>query len=317
MISNSKDTVQLNQELGSILLSVIYFDIFAYPLTLDEIFFFSQYKSLTKDRLKVIIAELVRDKFLFYVDGYYMIQNAPGMVSQRMENQQRAARAMPKAEQMSRIISSFPYVRAVFISGSLSKNVLREEGDIDYFIITDQGRLWVTRTLLILFKKVFLLNSHKYFCVNYFVDDQHLEIEEKNIYTATEIATLLPMYGYPSYLDFFTANQWITRYFPYVIQRSNEQVIPPRGNGIRMLLEYILKGKAGNYLNRLFMGITVRYWRRKFKSMDEETFALAFKSTSGISKHHPLNFQSRVIELYNARIRTFEEIHKVTLNARY
>lgn len=134
---------------------------------------------MTKDRLKLLIETLVDANYLYQYGHYYSISTNTDFIIQREENTRRALQIMPMARRMTKIISWFPFVRAVLISGSLSKNVITPDGDIDYFIITGRGRLWVTRTLLVLFKKIFLLNSHKYFCINYFIDDTHLEIEEK------------------------------------------------------------------------------------------------------------------------------------------
>src|SRR4029453_8923510 len=97
------------------------------------------------------------------------------------------------------LIASFPYVRCVCISGSLSKKYFDDTTDIDFFVITKPGRLWVCRTFLILFKKLFLLNSKKYFCINYFIDSDNLEIPDQNIFTATELTTLIPMHDYELY----------------------------------------------------------------------------------------------------------------------
>ena len=84
-----------------------------------------------------------------------------------------------------------------------------EHSDLDFFIITKPNRLWIARMLLALYQKIVLLNSHKYFCVNYFVDEHHLAIEEKNLYTATELSTLIPLYGKEYYPQLMMANHWI------------------------------------------------------------------------------------------------------------
>ncbi|MEZ5195381.1 MAG: hypothetical protein R2764_02960 [Bacteroidales bacterium] len=86
---------------------------------------------------------------------------------------------MLKAKRFSTFISNFPYVRGISLSGSLSKGYIGDDPDIDYFIITKENRLWLSCTMLIAFKKIFLFNSCKYFCVNYFIDTNNLEIEEK------------------------------------------------------------------------------------------------------------------------------------------
>ena len=44
---------------------------------------------------------------------------------------------------------------------------------------------------------------------NYFVDSQHLEIEEKNIFTATELATLIPACNKEIYNTLIDTNSWM------------------------------------------------------------------------------------------------------------
>jgi hypothetical protein len=78
----------------------------------------------------------------------------------------------------------------------LSKNFADERADIDYFVVTKANRLWIARTLMHLFKKLtFLVGKQHYFCMNYFVDEEALTIQEKNLFTAVEVATLIPVCG--------------------------------------------------------------------------------------------------------------------------
>ena len=67
-----------------------------------------------------------------------------------------------------------PYVRGVFISGQLSRYIADQKSDIDYFIVTEPERLWIVRTLFVLFRRTFLLNNRKYFCTNYYVTTEKL-----------------------------------------------------------------------------------------------------------------------------------------------
>jgi hypothetical protein len=115
---------------------------------------------------------------------------------------------------MSKRIMSFPFVESVNISGALSKNFIDDDGDIDFFIITAPNKLWIARTLLIAYKKIVLFNSKKYFCVNYFISTNHLEIDEQNKFTATELVTLIPVYGEKAYTNFVTKNKWVETIFP-------------------------------------------------------------------------------------------------------
>ena len=314
MTSNSLNRIHLDQDLTQILLPLCYFDIFSFPLNLEEIYQFGRHDQLTKGKMKSLIDALVERGFLFQIQNYYLLANKPDWVLQREENTKRAEKFLPKARMMTRIISKFPFVRAVFVSGSLSKKVMPPGGDIDYFIITQPGRLWVARTLLVLFKKIFLLNSHKYFCVNYFVDEDHLEIEEKNLFTATEIATLLPLYGQSFYQSFMENNQWIKAFFPNYTRKVVKNIPPHRSDLLQKSTEYFLKGKAGDSIDRFFMRKTIQYWEKKFQSFDQNKFEVALKSRQYVSKHHPLDFQSKVLQKYQERIAKFEHQHKISLH---
>ena len=84
------------------------------------------------------------------------------------------AKVLVKAKAKARFISKFPFVAAVGVSGSLSKGYYDSDSDIDFFIITQHNRLWICRTLLMVYKKIFLLNSRKYFCPNYFISSEQL-----------------------------------------------------------------------------------------------------------------------------------------------
>ena len=145
-----------------------------------------------------------------------MTSNEESIIQNRKINEERAKKSDKKIKQYSKLICSFPFVENVCISGSLSKGILTADGDIDYFIICQPNRLWLCRTLLILYKKIFLLNSKKYFCVNYFIDTDTFVIPDKNIYTATEIATLIPINNISLFNRFVNENLWVYKQFPNI-----------------------------------------------------------------------------------------------------
>lgn len=189
---------------------MLYFDIFNYPLTLNEIYLFS---NTSKEKIKEILSHLIQENKIFKLTNFYSLTNEIDIANRREKGNSLAKKIMKTAKKVSKFISQFPFVEAVFLSGSLSKGYFGEEDDIDYFIVTKPNRVWLSRTLLIAFKKIFLLNSKKYFCVNYFMSTNALEIKEKNRFTATEFATLIPMSGNGVYKDLQTENPWVFRLF--------------------------------------------------------------------------------------------------------
>ena len=196
----------------SALKTILYFSLFKYPLTRTEIFQFSD--NTDQKEIDSEIDLLLKKGVIFNFDGFYIDVNNPDRVERRLKGNEMARNIMPKAVKVSRKIAKFPYIKGVCLSGALSKGFYDDDGDFDFFIITKPNRLWIARTLLVLYKKIFLLNSKKYFCVNYFISTDQLEISEQNLFTATEISTLIPLYGTETFKDFLTANSWATPYFP-------------------------------------------------------------------------------------------------------
>lgn len=277
---------------------LLYFEIFSYPLTAEEIFQFSNCRGILSQEVHHKLQKLVNQGVVFQFGSFFQMQNDPSWITRRLENNRRADRSLPVAQRMARLIGAFPFIRGVFVSGSLSKHCMGPDSDIDFFIATEPGRLWLARTLLVCFKKIFLFNSHKYFCVNYFVDIAHLEIEEKNLFTATETVTLLPMYGRECCEAFYRTNGWVRDFFPHFPQRPTNE-IPSHGRSIfKKTIEWMLSGRVSDWLDRQAMRLTVGYWKRKFRHFDDRTFDGALKSRRYVSKHHPLYFQQKVLEQY-------------------
>ena len=305
----------LDNQTQHILWPFFYFDIFAYPLRVDEIILFSPLKNLTKDKVQSVINALVAEKTLFDFGGYYALQNRPDWLSQRLDQEQLASKTWPAAHRYARLIYAFPFVRAVFISGSFSKNIMTPDGDVDYFIITHPGRLWLARTLLILFKKIFLLNSRKYFCLNYFVDSQHLSIEDQNIFSATELITLLPMAGQYWHKELWETNRWVNRYYPNFPKKSATFLDQKSSGGIKNFVEKIFARSAGNQLDKICMQITVNHWKHRFKHLDQTKFEQLFKSAPHISTHHPHDFQTKALDAFRQRVTDFENRFRVKFDA--
>ncbi len=286
----------------AVLHTLLYFEIFSYPLTAEEAFHYCGESGVAMHEVTKKLESLVSQGKVFQFGIYFQTKNDNSWAPARVECNRLADQFLPIAHRRAKLIGNFPFVRAVCVSGSLSKHSMRPDGDIDFFVITEPGRLWLARTLLVLFKKVLLFNSHKYFCVNYFIDTDHLEIEEKNLFTATESVTLLPMYGQEVYEAFCAANTWAWEQYPNFPKRSTNG-IPNHANGWgKSLLEKMLNARLGAWLDEKAMLLTLSYWKRKFKHLDDDNFNIALKSRRYVSKHHPLHFQKRVLDAFEALI---------------
>jgi len=285
----------------SILKCLSYYDVFSYPLNAQEVFNSLDRNSTSVQEVEIALDRLRTNGRIDSYADYFGLQDIEKNVARRLKGNQLALEAMPLAKEWSSFISGFPYVRGVFLSGSLSKNFMEDDGDIDYFVVTTPGRLWLSRTLLVLYKKLFLFNSHKYFCVNYFVDTEHLEIEEKNLFTATELATLIPACGAETYIPFMDKNSWIKSYFPNFPKHEIGLINEVKNGAFKRTFEKLLNNPLGTMLDRLCMRLTVSFWKRKFTSFEKDRFDIALKSRPYVSKHHPNNYQQKVLAAFEER----------------
>lgn len=273
-----------------------YFEIFSWPLTAEEVWHFYA-GSTTPSMVQQQLAKMVYDGKIFQFGAYFQMANAPEWSNRRAVYNQSADQFIPIAKRMARLIGAFPFVRGVFISGSLSKHAMAPDSDVDFFIITAPERLWLARMLLVLFKRVFLFNSHKYFCVNYFVDANHVIIQEQNIYTATEMVTMLPMYGADWYQKIKAANPWAWEMLPNFPERSVEAVPDSTSKGSKKILEWLLSGRLGTWSDLAAMRLNLAFWRRKFRHLSDADFAAVARSTRYESKYHPLQYQDKVLKM--------------------
>jgi len=202
----------MNTTQKAIIRTLLYFDIFDHPLHGTELYELLSVK-VSREVFEQDLSELTEMKRVGNSSDYFYIPEGRHTIDDRLVKLNRAIKYHRIARFVSGIIFRHPFVRGVFISGSLSKSTISHRDDIDYFVIAEPGRVWVCRAFLMLFKKVFLLNSKKYFCINYFIDTDNLEIQEKNLFTATELAFLKPLINAELYAAFMDANRWVKNLF--------------------------------------------------------------------------------------------------------
>ncbi|MGB5894240.1 MAG: hypothetical protein WBG58_08675 [Ignavibacteriaceae bacterium] len=318
MILKSADKNIQSTEIGTLAKSIIktlaYYDIFNYPLTKEEIYICSNTNCDTKTSVFEELEMLVASEIVYNSDKFYYINHSSYLIPKRIEGNRRAIKKMKTAKLFSKFISNFPFVRCVLLSGSISKGYMDEKADIDYFIITAPNRLWIARILLVFFKKMFLLNSYKFFCINYFISTSELEIEEKNIYTAVELATLIPMYGADVYNDLYESNQWIKTYVPNYPKRDVTNLPAFKKKIIQKVIESLLNRRFGDYVDDKIMKKFIRFDEKRYGELDKDTFRLAFKTSKNISKHHPNFFQKRVLESLKLKLEQLELKHNIALS---
>jgi hypothetical protein len=293
-----------------VLKTLLYFDIFNYPLTSQEVFNFLGLQSATNAEVNQSIKKLTEEGLIYDLGDFHSAQCNKDLVTRRLKGNQMAEKTIPLAKKQAALIAKFPFVRAVLASGSLSKKYMDDSSDLDFFIVTCTNRIWIARLFLAIYKRVFLFNSHKHFCTNYFVDETHLEIEEKNLFTATELGTLIPLYNSELYNRLLEANGWIHEFLPHI---AKDKTVMPAAvtSWAKKAMEWITNA---NWLDDFSRKLTVNRLKRIYgKKISEPDFQIAFKSKKSVSKNHPRQYQKKVLEMYNRKVIEFNTRHSMLL----
>lgn len=296
----------------NILKTLLYYDIFSHPLKTEEIYSFLPRNSITKQDIAKFLKDTASNETLPFAEkeGYYYIKPAVENVKNRIKKENYSQKLWKRAWFITHIIKRFPFVRAVFITGSLSKNSSDTTSDLDFMLITANNRLWISRTMLMLFKKIFFLNSYKFFCINYYVTEDNLNITERNIFTATEIVTIKATYNTVMMKKFIHENNWVNDFFPNYnlcdpLSHTSGCKVNNRSSLIQKVFEFFIPSKLALNLDKMFMNVTRNHWKNKYSHINKDERNLMFKSTEGVSKSHPGNMQKKILRLYNKKLQDF------------
>ena len=290
-LAQSREPYRQGKE--AILHTLAYFDVFNYPLNCDEIREFLPRRCpehIFLESLRLLLEE----GSIHFFESYYSLHPNPLLLHRRRMGNRRADKMLGAARRTGRFLYRFPFVKAVGISGSLSKHYADEKADFDFFIITAANRHWIARTLMHLFKKLtYLAGMQHRFCMNYYIDEKALLIPDQNVFTAVEMKTLLPVGGAGMMHRFFQLNDWTNDFLPQKKFRLQEgQEVK---TGFFKRLGQRLFGFDG--LNRYLYRLTAARWKQKELrgAKNEKGICMGLIAGEHFAKADPGGFQELVL----------------------
>lgn len=199
---------------AAILKTVAYADVFDYPLTLSEISRYLIGVSASLNTIATILqsGSLTRT-LLERESGYVFLAPRKEILYARQRRSKIAASKWPKAIHYGKMIARLPFVRMVAVTGALAVDNLDDDGDLDYLIITSPRRLWICRAMTITLVRLAALFGDV-ICPNYFLSTRALIFEDRNLYTAHELAQMVPISGLETYRQIRSVNQWSKTFLP-------------------------------------------------------------------------------------------------------
>jgi len=264
----------------SILATIVYYDIFDYPLTGFEVFKYlinplhvvgqledidkAEFEPMKNISLSEVLKSLEGEKiksFISQKNGFYFLREKKWLYQERMERQKIAAQRWKKVKKVLKFIQFIPFVKMVVVCNSLAIDNSKKDADIDLFIITRKKRIWLTRFMVTFV--VWLIGEWRHknrisgkICLSFYITEEFLNlnslaIQPYDIYLANWIHWLRPIfYQGKIYEEFIFENQWVKDYLLNFGKIGNthypEFKESKAATLIKRILEKILGGWVGN-----------------------------------------------------------------------
>jgi len=286
---------QIRPELeDAILRTLLYANVFHFPLTQTEIHRYLIGCSAAETEIACILASSTRlQHFIICTDGYYAFCNDEKIIGQRQAKQGYLERLHRRAARYGQLIAALPFVRMVAVTGALAvDNPRGPADDLDYLIVTRAGRVWLTRALVILLVRLARLRG-VLLCPNYVLAEDALEQERQDLYIAHELIQMRPVYGFGVYAEMRRVNRWSELYLPNSAIDANVQ--PETRRILKQFGEWLLGSRIGDKLE---------LWeqRRKLRKFERaaQTPGASFKLDAQHVKGHFNDYGGPALTKYRA-----------------
>lgn len=296
-----------NEIRQSIIKTVLYSDIFDYPLTYGQVWKYL----LSPKKIKRINFEEVLKNFknlsagrqcpIVEKEGWYFLKGREKILKKRTERKKESEIKITTARNVTRILSAIPSVLLIGVSGGVSLHNADKNDDIDLFVITKENSLWQTRLLLVLLLKI--MGKHRSrkdvkvkdkICLNMLVSEKDLAFpkDRQDIYTAHEIVQMTPIFNRnKTYEKFMSKNLWVRKYMPNAL--TGIKIKDLRINNERQLL-------------------VIRYWLLVTEFVVKQIQLWYIKGhigkesiSEGTLAFHPFDYKKDIIQSFEDRVKKY------------
>ncbi len=247
----------------AVLDTLAYADIFAHPLTAEEVHNFLVATPATVGEVRSALrgsAKLRRS--VECAGGLFMLAGRGENVALRQRREERAAAVWPKARRWARILAALPFVRLVAVTGALAVDAADPGSDIDYLIVATERRVWTCRAVVTALARAARLLGAS-LCPNYVLSEGALALEVRTLYTAHELLQMVPLAGGETWRRLCRANAWVSELLPNARWRPPSDVAWPTEGKAARVVQWLLSGRSGERLERLLARWQVSRLTRK------------------------------------------------------
>lgn len=191
--------------------TIAYADLFDQAITANEII---RYLEVRASAARVMnLLQLHAGTLWHERRGYYCLRGHQALFDQTEQRARLAQVNWKRARGWASLMACLPFVRMIAVTGSLAMNNMSATDDIDYLVISERGRVWLTRLCLIAVVRLARPFGDK-LCPNYVLSHAALLMADQSFHTARELAQMVPLFGLDVYEQVRAVNQWSLRYLP-------------------------------------------------------------------------------------------------------
>jgi len=211
-----------------------------------------------------------------------------------------------------RYLSCLPFIRGIFLSGSLVFGWSHQESDIDLLIVTKKKRIWTARfflsgCLMLLGMKRTKKRVKNKLCLNHFISAENLQITLYSLYNAETYARLVPLWLNEKLLrQFMGANLWIKDYLFWGFGKYHGDSRYFSGNYFRIFIQRVFETiiriiGIGPVLEKL-----LKFWQvnriKKDPLTNKEGGRVSFDNMQ--IEFHPNSPEKEAIDFYNNKLKS-------------
>jgi hypothetical protein len=291
----------------AILRTVLYGDVFQFPLTAREIHhFLIDSTPCTLDDVETRLRESsYLAAMLVQEGGWVALAGRTDLFELRAERETASAGLMEAARRYGRWLGCVPFARMVAITGALSmRNAASPRDDLDYVLVTARGRVWLARAFAIVIVRLAKLGG-TVVCPNYVLAESALAQTRQDLYIAHEIAQMTPLYGFALYEAMRACNRWAELQLPNALAPfyPEPEYTPGRWLGaLKRTAEVLLGGRVGDALE----GWESRRKMQRFQAQLEPDSPGAQIDGDRV-KGHFRDHGQRVLHAYQLRVQMLDQ----------
>jgi len=243
--------------------AISYFSYFSYPPTSQEIYTFLKKKTsaghftsilekmVKKSAIKIcktihnsefIIQNSKRYTLGEYGIGKFRIRNSKFKIANYALRERISKKKIKKIDRYVNLLSMFPQIKLIGLSGSVAMHNAEKDHDVDLFIITARNRLWTARFISVFLAQFMGIKRKRnvprstfyvprFFtdkvCLNLFFDEARMDVPKykRTEYVAHEILQMRPLVNKNSvYEAFLEQNKWVYKIFPNAGINNKSQI---------------------------------------------------------------------------------------------